>query len=116
MTSSKTTRPALISYRVSFHPAWPPDSQRPLTIRDAAANPNGVKVANVVGVRVTDENFVQIVIEYLHGGQSLGAAKSNVEDKLFSIAKLNQEAYCGLFGTSIGLPRAASDDAHSIWS
>ncbi len=50
----------------------------------------------MVCMQVTQDELVEVLIRDHVSGEILHGARSNIEDQLVSIAKLHQEARCGL--------------------
>ena len=91
-----------------------PDSQAALTVRDHSADPQGIEITDVIGVQMSDEQLVQIVVGNLHRGDALGRSQTDIEDELVAVAQLDDPAGRGLFRPGIGHTGTAGDDPHLV--
>ena len=95
-------------------PLGPPDAQRLGTIHLLPARPHDRQVAHVVGVQVADKDLVEVIHRDLHGRDPAHGLRTDIEQELVTVAKLDQPAGRGLLGSYRRLAGATRNDANFV--
>ena len=94
--------------------ARPPDFERHRSARRPAAGPESGEIPPVVRVQVADEDLRQEVHRDHHRGDIGHRARTDVEQELVPVPKLEQKAARSLSTTSSGQARSACRDSDLI--
>ena len=68
----------------------------------------------MIGMQMTQEDLVEVIVGYLHGCDALGRSGPDIEEKLVAVSQFEQPARRCLFGTRCGHAGSAGDQAHFV--
>jgi hypothetical protein len=85
-----------------------------LAAGQGATDEQRIEVTEVVGVKVTQKDLVEVVVRDLKRRDALGRSGPDVEDELVAVAQLEQPTRRGLLRTRGGHAGAACDQPHFV--
>ncbi len=82
--------------------------------QQGAPDEQRAEITEVIAVKMPDEDLVEEVVRNLERGDPFGGTRADVEDELFAVAELHEEAGRRLGHARIRHAGSARDDAHLI--